>query len=699
MAVLYDQYQLANSTQIPRYAGSTIPELTKVADELQGRYDTGVKYSDLLEQVTDTATSSVFDRKELERLKQETRDKLKSYAQSGDYENTWRNVQVDARKFTNKFKAISQNQQLLSAQYEELDKKIATGKLTPAEADAEKRRIEDTYEGLKYDDRTGQYTNQFMGRELAANVDMPAKINKWLESSHAVERGWKVTRINGDYYQTNGGSRKLLPKSEVKKIVDSAIKLDPEVQAYLNQERELAPYKIPGYTRRLPGEKIMQVVQNNPILKQQVEAGVEQGYSPQEAFAQAIGNSRYEDILRQTDVYSGKGVIDEQTSLSDIAYTPIAVHRINKKADDEVLALTAQILQPDKALAFNPASLEKSIGDLRASTDRSQAGFSKWASEVGLSKKGDRFYDKEGNDISEQYRYKLDVVEQGARAAANLESYKKKAMAEAGYDESKLPEGVKAKAQKAYEETYAIKGSGAAGPGGGGFTTYDDATRKTNAQAAYDREISATPEYKKYKAKLEEYSKRAQYVGVTPFNSVSLNKKAEDLFKGLALNLDHDELDMGTLGMEWGAGTKTGEPLRAKDYKKVIDKAQFIGVGIDADGQYKFYYKVGDVENKGEQVIKMPAMSGTSEALISSGQMSAAKQYIGQSIAMLPGTGTVQISPTDEVKVDMQPNGEYELSFKMPGGNYIKTTAPNKAEAVNIIVNSQAQMLKRTNQK
>lgn len=693
MPILYDQYQLSNSSQIPRFAGSAVPELMQVANSFQEKYDYGVQQADALDYALKNSAASAFDQPEFQKLKQEYRGKLEGFAKSGDYENMWRNVAMAARDFTGKYKSFADNKQRLSQWQEEVDKEVGKGSYSREVANAAMRKAMDNYQGLQYDPETGQYVGQFNGPSIAKAVDIPKKINSWLESSHAVERGSKVTNIDGDYYVTNGSTTRKLDWNTIQPIIAAAAKLDPEVQSYLNQERELAPYQISGYSRKLSGEQLSRAVAGDPQLKQAMETEMAKGMGANQAFEKIIGESRYSELLNGIQSYARKGIIDERSSEYGKTFNPVGSARATKEIEDETLALTSQIWQPDTNTAYTPESLNDTLNQLDAATKGSEQKMATWASSVGLKKVGDRYQDKDGNDVTEQYQKHVDIAAQAARTKQNLEAFKVKAQKESNYVIS--PE-VKENAEKA--RTAALTGSRAMKI----METYTGADVKQKldqiGQEAYEGVLREDPRYKSYKAKLEEYSQQSQLIGVQTFNKTSQNKAAEDIFKNFALNLDKSGPEFGSFGLQWGTGANAGKPLSADDYKLVRDNAHFAGVGIDADGQYKFFYKVGDINNKEggtELVVKMPALSGTSQMLIANGQITETQQYLAQSISSLPGTGKIAVAPDLSIGINKQTDGSYDLEFPMDNGKVMKVPASSRGEAVNIIVDALKEKSKR----
>lgn len=308
MPGLYDNYQLSNSRAIPEYVGNTIPELQQVSSTLQGRYDQGIQQSDLLDQAIKTSTAAPVDQPLLTQLKTNYRGKLQQYAEQGDYERMWRNVAMDARDFMGSYKTIDANRQAMGAFQQDLHKRVEEGKLDPAVAAAKQAQISDTYSGLKVDPQTGTLTNPFQAPNVVPSIDVPEKVNKWLSESHAIEMGWKAERDVNGWYVTNGTERKTLPWEKIKPVIDAGISLDPEVKAYLSQEKELAPY-YNGLSTKMSTGQVQSILQKSPQLNAAVQDKITHEHmDPVSALHEVVGEMHQTSKVNAIYDYARKGV-------------------------------------------------------------------------------------------------------------------------------------------------------------------------------------------------------------------------------------------------------------------------------------------------------------------------------------------------------------------------------------------------------
>ena len=94
---LYDSYQLTNSTGIKQYAGSVIPDLVNVSQQLQQRYDQSQDNLDHTSQFLDSVHTLDSDRSAWNRVSTGFKDKINKISQRPDLENAVRDTTMLAR--------------------------------------------------------------------------------------------------------------------------------------------------------------------------------------------------------------------------------------------------------------------------------------------------------------------------------------------------------------------------------------------------------------------------------------------------------------------------------------------------------------------------------------------------------------------------------------------------------------------------
>src|SRR5262249_20495386 len=161
--------------------------------------------------------------------------------------------------------------------------------------------------------------------------DIPEKINKWLSESHAIERGWKAERDVNGWYITNGTERKSLPWSTLKPIIDAGMSLDPEVKAWLSQERELAPY-YQGITRKVSPQQIKALSESSPAIGAAIKQQTDRGVDPVSALHNVIGDAHVTKQINSIYDYAKKGVQDVQKTEYAEKMDPLTEERLKKQS-------------------------------------------------------------------------------------------------------------------------------------------------------------------------------------------------------------------------------------------------------------------------------------------------------------------------------------------------------------------------------
>jgi hypothetical protein len=349
---------------------------------------------------------------------------------------------------------------------------------------------------------------------------------------------------------------------------------------------------------------------------------------------------------------------------------PYALKKFEKDLDDQQIPFAATIFQPTPGSTLNsPGALDSEIGKLDQANRDTYAQFTQWTNTNKIQARskdgkpvspyspGARFFDANGVERTSEAQRFIDSQKQAAEASRQLEEKKQATMRRVGF--SVTPQ-LRQQAEKAYQDAY--NDVGASGGTGGGAAVYSEETRRKNAQNAYDAVLQNSPGYARYKKALEEDSKSSAVpIGISQFTSKKLNEGITEMFNNLAVNLDKDGLEFGMLGLQWGSGKNAGSDLKAEDYEKLKGKASYVGAGIDSDGKYKQFFKVGTsrTNEKGETVgediiVKMPAFTGVAANLVKEGHVTPAQQYIAQQIGSVTNdfnSTTIPLGDNLSVKV------------------------------------------------
>ena len=709
MPIQYGQYNLSNSRQVKPFAGSVLPELTTVSSALQERYDKALEQDDLISRAVRSSQAAPFeqDQQLLSGLKQEFKDRLQQRATRGDYENMYRETMMDARNFMDRYQPLADNAKRFEEYKTSLQQAVAKGDIKdPGKADRLLALSRQSYNGLAYDPVTGQYTNKFQGLTPVKDIDPTEKIDKWMKDVAPTVLGTKTRYSDGVWMYEKEGKWTTLGPKEIEAVITAGRRLDPEFNAWLNQEKQLAGVDYNNVTA-----KTVEDMEDGPV-KQMILADIQtNGSTPSQAVKKIVATAKEQGVYQSMQQYANKYIRDDrETGFGPTGADPYNLQRTGKKLEDESLVLSMPILQPETRAEITGAEdMVTKLRDAGVAAQTARKSFDDWVltNQLRPTKNGS-WVDADGNDKTMKYLEQKQVVEQANRARENLRQLEAEAARRTGYNPGK---NITPALVKQAEEYAQGKVAGFAGE-------VVDGDEVNNMKQAFKAEYLRThsPGYKQYDQTLKDMTaKGAQLVNVQTFNSKSANTQAENLFKSLVLNLDANGLNSGTQGLVWASGDAAGDPLEGSDYKKVVADATFAGYGMDTDGQLKYYYNVGKVtqNSKGtlvgkQALVKMPALPGTTEVLLKNKQTDLASlglgQNINQAINTPSGQGYIDVDGQNRIfvdRIDKTEIGKSEvaaginLRFPAPGGKYTEVRVGSVGEAIGTI----KQVLQRNLQK
>lgn len=321
----YNNYQLANSTQVPIYPGSVRGELTAVGMELQNRFDKAVATEGALRRAIKSSGALEQDMHALNGVLSGYENKIKERASKGNYEDMLRDVSMDAQDFVEDYKPFAENQQRFAAYQNELSK----AKLDPAKADVLLRISKENYKGLQKDE-TGRWTNYFSGIKAVDDINLTEKVDKYMKDLAPSVLGTKVHKI-GDVYKTiNGREEEVVSGDKIAMVLNAAMRIDPELQAWMRQEQNIRSYGA---------DKISSVSDRNldsKIKDEMVRTGASYGDSYKNIIQDATAQDIYNSMLGYAMKHQYSKVKTEygETGFNDI-YSALASGRKLKQEQDE----------------------------------------------------------------------------------------------------------------------------------------------------------------------------------------------------------------------------------------------------------------------------------------------------------------------------------------------------------------------------
>lgn len=246
---LYDSYKLNNSSYIPQFVGSVVPELQGFSQTVQKRYNEAVDTDDALTEALGNLQHLGLeaDTQYANELKQNYLTKLMDRSQRSDYENMGRRTKRDAQRFSAEYTPLLQRQRDLST---ELGRVNADEKIFDPNKKAEiAARI--SYMNDSRRNSSGEFDRDENGRirlgaiqtwAYAKDVDINKKLADFLKI--------KETEETQSAYRANGAGLMISNKREFRNPADIArmakemMDTDPEIRAMVERDVELATYRL-----------------------------------------------------------------------------------------------------------------------------------------------------------------------------------------------------------------------------------------------------------------------------------------------------------------------------------------------------------------------------------------------------------------------------------------------------------------------
>lgn len=710
---LYDSYQLANSTRVPIYQGSTVPEIAQVAQQAQQQYDTAQAEQDYVTRFMNSMQTLPSDRGAFQEWSGQYRNKLKALASRPDLENTLRETSMLAQDVPQGYAPFAQRMKDYQTYQDQLNKAAEAGDITPDTARGMLAMSLKSDKGIQKDPYTGQYVGRFTGLNYVKDLDPNALVDTWLKNAAPESQGWETTQVGDKWIVHNKVTGETMTPAHIQQIISQASAGDPTYQAWVKQRQQLGTYRD-DYTHFLLGDPGGQ-------LGEIISEARSKGLDPSEVLRSLKQQQIAGSILQGMQNYGVLKYTKRPSTSQTLSANPYGVADYKNQLKNTVPAIAGTILQPTPASIYSsPGELGSKIAELGQGVTAAQDGYNAWVTQNGVTKKGNQWFDADGNEVTGEAQKWIDMQQQAATAKAQLEARQQKAMKEANY---KITPEMEAKAAAQYQ--LAMKnGTEPSSTPGYQARPIDPITREKVAQNAYEEALSGSDPvgYRRYKNILaKDAAGDSVPVGITTFTNKKLNQQVTDMFNGLNVNLGSGNNSLAANGVSWATGDKAGQQLSAGDYKNMIGKAQFVGTGIDTDGNYKMYFKVGSAKTdaKGKPVgkdilVKMDAYPGIAQNLVNEGLTTNARQYLMQNLSQVVGNGSGSGSiPVNEEgdKIGVRrvtasekelgyvaPGTEYILSYPLPNGTFKQVPASSLDEAANSITQVLQQAAAQSNQ-
>lgn len=311
---LYDGYRLSNSTGIPQYVGSALPEVTKMFDVNQQQYDAAFQADLAAQDAIQNAPVLAQDRNTWQGMQDSFKQEMGERIEKGDYENMYGVVSQRARSVANRLKPLAQQVQAQQEYIKSLDNKDLN--LTERHKATLRNMTEDRYTGVKFD-ASGRVVpgTQYKGAPASKVIDVNEKIRQALSIMHPKAGKNIVKTDNGTWKMERGNGWEVISEKDVQKVFQAGVANDPEWRAHNEQEVTLNTY---ARTRGLTDGVVMQTAQQNPQLEAAIKAEMANGYSPAQAYAKMIQQEEYTNLRKAQETYAlGKAYSQIESSRSD----------------------------------------------------------------------------------------------------------------------------------------------------------------------------------------------------------------------------------------------------------------------------------------------------------------------------------------------------------------------------------------------
>lgn len=346
MASIYDGYQLSNSNLTRPYQGSTLGELTKVSDVMQGRYDASIVGIEGLEGLMRTSRARAEDQPLLaERLK-DYKGRLDEYSGRPDLENVPVEIHKLGRRFAEESKVFYE-QAAKETEYQKhlddlVEKGPGKGGISRATAATKAQKSKENSQ-LQFDPQSGRYSGGFSGETIASEVD----INDWVKKVVGDLPSYKNGRIeeheDGLYFHKIGGSAEKIDfEKQIRPAIQRAYALDPEIQSDFAQRAQLTGWRLKDL--KLADIKDTDMKASAQELKQR-----------KIPVQKMIEDATYRDLVNTLENYGSKYAY-KKTESSDTydGFTTRGHQEANKVIDEQPLFLPGSVMklsEPDKNLS------------------------------------------------------------------------------------------------------------------------------------------------------------------------------------------------------------------------------------------------------------------------------------------------------------------------------------------------------------
>lgn len=598
MPTLYDNYQLANSNQVRQFQGSTLPEMIKVSDAMQQRYDASELGMEGLGAMMKNAKVLSKDQGLFNERSKEYQTMLDQWSKRQDLENLPKDIAKAGRGFAGEYKNFADNLQRAQQYQKELDDQVEKKLISRQTADNLLAMSHDQYKGMQYDKASGKYQGQFSGASPAREVDLNEWVKKVAGDIAASKNGTLVESPQGDYFIKKGNSTERITKQQIDAAITSAMNNDLELQSDMKQRMGIASWR-----ERRTLEDF-----DAPTQKKIQEEADKQGVSAGTYLKNLAAINTGKDLEANLRNLGYKYAYTKSESSFEYDGFTTQGHR---KANDNgapMLAISSTTPGPGTVIT-SAADFTQLKGTTQKEHDDLMKTYADWKKQQKLQGKGlvdgvgGKIYriEKDGSrtDVTDEANDFRIQLAQKRKDLDMHDAIDKAAKQASGFNEKDAT--LLKHAQEAYDKAY-NRSYGAGDVAKGGRTKEE---RETEGQAAFDKVIKAAPTYSKY---VEELQKRVNPNALSGTMLMINDKATKEMWsENITALTSQLGLKDGMLSFKIGSGPDQGKDLTAGDYKDIKGKVEVVGFDTDANGKtvlkLRAFEDIRGSKTKGENLV------------------------------------------------------------------------------------------------
>lgn len=413
---LYDNYKQTNSNLVESFAGSTVPELTKMKENLDNRYEVAKEKISTLDDMLVEAPILEADKQNWVNINTEAQAKIGELSKRPDLENTVLDVHTYSAKVANKLKSLALQKKTRDEYQATVDKMDLPDDIKQMY----KEESDQKYGGLKFDEY-GKATNSFVGGTPTKNVDTSEKIRKALQilvSSGDVQ-SYTQDSANGMYtIQTSNGIERRTA-NEVLGAMRSARAIDPEWQASDNQAVRA---KVFNATKNVTDETVQQFLDKETsdtgtqMQQQELKRLTEQGIPLKDAWKTIMADQAKKNFEDAEDRYALGNVYSKTSSTRSVQEGPEAKDERQRNMIDYTQQKQYEYAVKQAAATAQTAK-EADAGTLRFMGATATLNVSEWAPTIkDLQEGGIAVHEKALADLGTNLKNKQAQLQAAVKA-------------------------------------------------------------------------------------------------------------------------------------------------------------------------------------------------------------------------------------------------------------------------------------------